>query len=129
MQPAAGQGIGECTQHMLLAGHFGKTMRPPFASQCGVSGHSIPMNVCGKREVIRTSLNFGTRPLRYRCSLPGLTGFTVSRREGTGADHRGPVAERVGFEPTNTREDVTGIPVQRLRPLRHLSIKCLTAIY
>jgi hypothetical protein len=37
---------------------------------------------------------------------------------------RGPVAhlaERVGFEPTNTREDVTGIPVQRLRPLGHLS--------
>jgi hypothetical protein len=32
------------------------------------------------------------------------------------------LAERVGFEPTNTREDVTGIPVQRLRPLGHLSI-------
>src|SRR5690606_34532729 len=31
------------------------------------------------------------------------------------------LAERVGFEPTNTREDVTGIPVQRLRPLGHLS--------
>ena len=71
---------------------------------------------------------FGTRPIRYRCSLPGLTGFTVSRREGTGADHRGPVAERVGFEPTNTREDVTGIPVQRLRPLGHLSIQRVTGI-
>src|SRR5579862_8951733 len=31
------------------------------------------------------------------------------------------LAERVGFEPTNTGEDVTGIPVQRLRPLGHLS--------
>jgi hypothetical protein len=31
------------------------------------------------------------------------------------------VAERVGFEPTNTREDVTEFPVQRLRPLGHLS--------
>ena len=31
------------------------------------------------------------------------------------------LAERVGFEPTYTREDVTGIPVQRLRPLGHLS--------
>ena len=31
------------------------------------------------------------------------------------------VAERVGFEPTYTCEDVTGIPVQRLRPLGHLS--------
>jgi hypothetical protein len=31
------------------------------------------------------------------------------------------LAERVGFEPTYTCEDVTGIPVQRLRPLGHLS--------
>src|SRR5690349_16159703 len=31
------------------------------------------------------------------------------------------VADRVGFEPTNTREDVTGFPIQRLRPLGHLS--------
>jgi hypothetical protein len=31
------------------------------------------------------------------------------------------MAERQGFEPWNTREDVTGIPVQRLRPLGHLS--------
>jgi hypothetical protein len=38
------------------------------------------------------------------------------------------MAERVGFEPTNTREDVTGIPVQRLRPLGHLSIQCVTGI-
>ncbi len=37
------------------------------------------------------------------------------------------MAERVGFEPTNTREDVTGIPVQRLRPLGHLSIPHITA--
>jgi hypothetical protein len=35
------------------------------------------------------------------------------------------LAERVGFEPTNTREDVTGIPVQRLRPLGHLSNQSL----
>ena len=32
------------------------------------------------------------------------------------------MAERQGFEPWNTREDVTGIPVQRLRPLGHLSV-------
>ncbi len=31
------------------------------------------------------------------------------------------MAERQGFEPWNTCEDVTGIPVQRLRPLGHLS--------
>src|SRR3569832_1240106 len=34
----------------------------------------------------------------------------------------GLVADRVGFEPTNTREDVTGFPIQRLRPLGHLSV-------
>jgi hypothetical protein len=39
------------------------------------------------------------------------------------------VAERVGFEPTNTREDVTGIPVQRLRPLGHLSNQLLAKTF
>jgi hypothetical protein len=29
----------------------------------------------------------GTRCHHYGCSLPGLTGFAVSRCEGTGADH------------------------------------------
>ena len=33
------------------------------------------------------------------------------------------MAERVGFEPTNTLLDITGIPVQRLRPLGHLSVR------
>ena len=28
----------------------------------------------------------GTRSYRYRCSLPGLTGFTADRRGGTSAD-------------------------------------------
>ena len=37
------------------------------------------------------------------------------------------MAERQGFEPWNTREDVTGIPVQRLRPLGHLSINLTRA--
>jgi hypothetical protein len=45
----------------------------------------------------------------------------------------GDLAERVGFEPTYTGEDVTGIPVQRLRPLGHLSgafkLKSGRAIY
>ena len=30
----------------------------------------------------------GTRPSCYRCSLPGLTGFTTGRRGGTDADSR-----------------------------------------
>ena len=32
----------------------------------------------------------GTRYRRYRCSLPGLAGFTVDRRGGTDAGHHGP---------------------------------------
>ncbi len=64
----------------------------------------------------------GTRPDRYRCSLPGLAGFTAGRREGANAGHHMTnLAERVGFEPTYTLSDITGIPVQRLRPLGHLS--------
>ena len=53
----------------------------------------------------------------------------VGRKEARMRAHilRAPpnLAERVGFEPTNTREDVTGIPVQRLRPLGHLSASCV----
>jgi len=30
--------------------------------------------------------HLGAQHLRCRCSLPGLTGFTVRRRERTGAD-------------------------------------------
>ncbi len=32
-------------------------------------------------------LHLGTRIHYYRCSLPGLAGFAVYRREGTNADH------------------------------------------
>ena len=47
--------------------------------------------------------DFGARHRSYRCSLPGLTGFTTSRREGADTDcHGKELADRVGFEPTNT---------------------------
>src|SRR6188768_1923644 len=47
--------------------------------------------------------DFGARHRRYRCSLPGLTGFTTSRREGADTDCHGlKVADRQGFEPWNT---------------------------
>ncbi len=47
--------------------------------------------------------DFGARHRRYRCSLPGLTGFTTSRREGADTDcHGKEVADRQGFEPWNT---------------------------
>ena len=32
-------------------------------------------------------LHFGARVHHYRCSLPGLAGFAVYRREGTDVDH------------------------------------------
>src|SRR5580765_2248632 len=35
-------------------------------------------------------LAFGTRHRRYRCSLPGLAGFTTGRREETDASHHNP---------------------------------------
>src|SRR5579863_306122 len=92
-------------------------------------------------EAARTSLASGTRHRRCRCCLPALTGFTTGRRGETDAGHHvdwlkcpaalsaAAMAERVGFEPTNTGEDVTGIPVQRLRPLGHLSDQLLTGSF
>src|SRR6187551_1579062 len=47
--------------------------------------------------------DFGARHRSYRCSLPGLTGFTTSRREGADTDcHGKDLADRQGFEPWNT---------------------------
>ena len=70
-------------------------------------------------------------PLRGRPSgvIPLL--FVTYRSAATGSQalNNNSMAERVGFEPTNTREDVTGIPVQRLRPLGHLSDQALARIF
>ncbi len=92
--------IRQRAQHVLLADHLGEVARPPGTSESGVT-HGVG----GSPH----QPNFGTRHRRCRCSLPGLTGFTVGRREGTDTDcHRSSersfmkLAERVGFEPTNT---------------------------
>ena len=45
-------------------------------------------------EAARTSLGSGTRHRRYRCSLPGLTGFTAGRRGETDAGHH--VSDQIG---------------------------------
>ena len=113
--------IGQRTQHVLLAGHLGEAAWTPFARERCVCHRRLPR--LSAVEAVRAGLDFGARRNRYRCSLPGLTGLAARRREGTGADHHDHLAERVGFEPTNTLADVTGIPVQRLRPLGHLSIQ------
>src|SRR5579872_3607240 len=68
-------------------------------------------------------LRHPTSPLPLLPSGPDGVHDWSSRRSRCEPPH---LAERVGFEPTNTREDVTGIPVQRLRPLGHLSNQRLT---
>ena len=50
-------------------------------------GHSWCATARASKEATRTSRIFGARPNRYRCSLPGLTGFTAGRREGANAGH------------------------------------------
>src|SRR6202035_471393 len=80
------QGMSQRTPDMLLSDHVGEALRPPFARQCYIS-HNSPFI---HWEVIRTSLDSGTRHRRCRCSLPGLTGFTTGRRGVADADHHGP---------------------------------------
>ena len=45
----------------------------------------VPAKRCRQRACPRQP-HPGARHHRYRCSLPGLTGFTAGRRGGTGAD-------------------------------------------
>src|SRR5690606_36099869 len=75
----------------------------------------------------------GTRPSRYRCSLPGLTGFTTGRRGGTDADLAiltddggpcradGGAGGEGGIRTHGTGLPYTCFPSKRLRPLGHLS--------
>ena len=95
MHAAAGQRIGRARAARAPARSFRQSCA---AAICEPVRYRRSCNLKSLvREVIRTSRNFGTRPRRYRCSLPGLTGFTVSRREGTGADHHGPVGGEGGI--------------------------------
>ena len=100
---AAGERVLERPPHVLLSDEFGEILRAPLARQCGVT-HD-PVLKAATLEAARTSLGSGTRHRRCRCCLPALTGFTTGRRGETNAGHhvRDVVAERVGFEPTNTR--------------------------
>ena len=90
----------------LRASPAGPPNRARSQSDQGSASRPLPCPACG------APLPGGIRPVSCKrlerlSTRPGLLPF---------------VAERVGFEPTNTREDVTGIPVQRLRPLGHLSV-------
>ena len=52
-------------------------------------------------------LTLGTRIHRYRCSLPGLAGFTVYRREGTGTSHHCEFADESSYLQSARPDTVT----------------------
>ena len=70
-----------------------------------------------------TEASTSTRPRPQKRAKPRFLLAPRKWPQDIFAESKNP--ERVGFEPTNTREDVTGIPVQRLRPLGHLSNQSL----
>src|SRR5690606_7669607 len=85
----------------------------------GVSGQGSARRTPSAEAASGASM---TTSRRVQARMQGQQKYK-SPREGALLLLRLQLAERVGFEPTNTCEDVTGIPVQRLRPLGHLSSK------
>ena len=94
--------VAQRLAHVLLADQLGEGTRPPLARQREITHRCAilePDDLGGSPH----QPDFGARHRRYRCSLPGLTGFTTSRREGADTDcHGKEVADRQGFEPWNT---------------------------
>ena len=58
----------------------------------------------------------GARRHRYRCSLPGLAGFTTIRRGGTDAAHRRVRPERAGAPAAGQPQRRTGAKPNRFCP-------------
>ena len=81
--------VRERTSDMVLPDEFVEPARSPFTGKNevahGTSGYPVAGGGGGPRQNTP-----GTRRCRYRCSLPGLTGFTANRREGSDASHHGP---------------------------------------
>ncbi len=99
VHPPLRQRIAQRHSYVLLPDEFGEGTRPPFARKREIT-HARQDPVGGGSP---HQPDFGARHRSYRCSLPGLTGFTTSRREGADTDcHGKELADRVGFEPTNT---------------------------
>ena len=89
MHAALRERIAQRLAHVLLPDQFGEGTRPPFARQREIThalAHSSFEIVLGGSP---HQPDFGARHRRYRCSLPGLTGFTTSRREGADTDCHG----------------------------------------
>ncbi len=73
----------------VKSGRYPNLRLPPIPSRKSGQPASLPDSQLAAREAHngdgpRQPL-FGARYSRYRCSLPGLAGFTVDRREGTDA--------------------------------------------
>ena len=84
------------------------TIRPPFRRGGNGGGPHQP--------------HPGTRVRRCRCSLPGLTGFTTLRCEGTDADRHRPDAARRQPLPPRATARVPRVRWNRRRqscPMRH----------
>ena len=84
MQPVVRERIGERLHDVRLPDELLEPPRPPFARQNRVTHAFLCFHeIGGPRQP-----DPGTQPGCYRCSLPGLTGFTAGCRGGTDADHR-----------------------------------------
>ena len=76
--------------------------------------HALPEERHGANDRMAALMGYIGNKLETGCSGIVVAGLAPASQVTD-------LAERVGFEPTYTGEDVTGIPVQRLRPLGHLS--------
>ena len=92
------QRVAERHAHVFLPDEFGEGTRPPLAREREITHVSdLVMRRLGGSP---HQPDFGARHRSYRCSLPGLTGFTTSRREGADTDcHGKDLADRRDSNP------------------------------
>ena len=88
------QGVHERLANVLLADQLGEIPGAPLAGEYEVAHRILfrrPAIIAHPRAVGGGPRQHpsGTRCHRYRCSLPGLAGFTADRRGGTDASHHG----------------------------------------
>ena len=88
MDAARVERVRQRAPDVLLADEFVELARTPLAGEDEVTHaarlrfRSLRRKGGGPRQNTP-----GTRRCRYRCSLPGLAGFTAGRREGSDASH------------------------------------------
>src|SRR5262245_20266168 len=77
---------------MLLPDQIAELPGPPLAGENEIAHGPDPWGGepdSNRMAAARTSTPPAPDRCRYRCSLPGLAGFTADRREGTSAGHHG----------------------------------------